>query len=197
MLAISSTLAAQFYLRGEVKDEHNTPLPNAKLRLHSSGYVYYAGTGGAFGITTAKLIDSVTIQMDGYHSQTLLLDASKYQAITLKMLYASADIRKNRLLSVTKNLRPEDRENWNVSGETYSSQVENEFVDSRKYPETGFAIHSDKAAYSNIRRFLNMGTTIPTDAVRVEELLNYFNFSYIAVRYGSKVLSCTQMVAMN
>lgn len=180
LLAIYSTLTAQFYLRGEVKDERNTPLPNAKLRLHSSGYVYYAGTGGSFGITTAKLIDSVTVQMDGYHSQTLLLDASKYQAIRLKMLYASADVRKNRLLSFTKNLRPEDRENWNASGETYSSQVENEFVDSRKYPETGFAIHSDKAAYSNIRRFLNMGTTIPADAVRVEELLNYFNFSYTA-----------------
>ena len=99
-------------------------------------------------------------------------------------------------MSFTKNLRPEDRENWAVSGETYTSQVENEFVSSRKYPETGFAIHTDKAAYSNIRRFLSMGTTIPSDAVRVEELLNYFNFSYTAPQrdsvfaFGSYVSSC-------
>lgn len=123
--------------------------------------------------------------MDGYHSLSLQLDASKYQSITLKPLYASADIRKNRLLSFTKNLKPVDRENLNASGETYTSQVENEFVSSRKYPETGFAIHTDKAAYSNIRRFLNMGTTIPSDAVRVEELLNYFNFSYASPKKDS------------
>jgi Ca-activated chloride channel family protein len=185
LLVVQATAFTQFYLRGEVKDEMNTPLPNARIRLHSTGYIYYSGTGGAFGITTSKKIDSVTVHMDGYHPLALQLDATKYQSITLKMLYASADIRKNRLLSFTKNLRPEDRENGGASGETYTSQVENEFVTARKYPETGFAIHTDKAAYSNIRRFLNMGTTIPSDAVRVEELLNYFNFSYTAPQKDS------------
>ena len=196
LLAIHIASSAQFYLRGEVKDEKDTPLANARIRLHSSGYIYYSGTGGAFGITTSKKIDSVTIVLNGYLPRSLQIDATKYQSITLKTLYASADIRKNRLLSFTKNLRPEDRENWAVSGETYTSQVENEFVSSRKYPETGFAIHTDKAAYSNIRRFLSMGTTIPSDAVRVEELLNYFNFSYTAPQrdsvfaFGSYVSSC-------
>ena len=164
LLALHASIFAQFYLRGEVRDEKNSPLSNAKIRLHSTGYVYYSGTGGSFGITTAKKIDSVTVQMDGYHPLSLQIDAEKYQTILLKILFASADIRKNRLLSFTKNLKPEDRQNWTISGETYSSQIENEFVNSKKYPETGFAIHTDKAAYSNIRRFLNMGTTIPADA---------------------------------
>jgi Ca-activated chloride channel homolog len=185
LLAIHTAASAQYYLRGEIRDEKNNPLPNAKIRLHSSGYIYYAGTGGAFGITTSMKWDSVTVKMDGYHPVSLKLDAAKYQSITLKTLYASAEIRKNRLLSFTKNLKPEDRENWAVSGETYSSQIENEFVNSKKYPETGFAMHTDKAAYSNIRRFLNMGTTMPTDAVRVEEFLNYFNFSYTAPQKDS------------
>lgn len=178
LVLVHAAATAQYYLRGEVKDEKNNPLPNAKILLHSSGYVYYSGSGGAFGITTSKKVDSVTVNMDGYHSLSLQLDAAKYQYITLKMLYASADTRKNRLLSFTKDLKPEDRKNWSLSGETYSSQIENEFLNARKYPETGFAIHTDKAAYSNIRRFLNMGTTVPADAVRVEELLNYFNFGY-------------------
>lgn len=177
---VHAAASAQYYLRGEVKDERNNTLANARIRLHSSGYIYYSGSGGAFGITTTKKIDSVTVNMDGYHPVSLQLDAAKYQFIVLKMLYAAADIHKNRLLSFTKNLRPEDRQNFTASGETYSSQVENEFLNSRKYPETGFAIHTDKAAYSNIRRFLNMGTTVPPDAIRVEELLNYFNFSYAA-----------------
>jgi Ca-activated chloride channel family protein len=178
LVVIHTAATAQFYLRGEVKDEKNNPLPNAKILLHSSGYIYLTGSGGAFGITTSRKIDSVTVTMDGYQSLLLQLDAAKYQYITLRMLYASADVRKNRLLSFTKDLKPEDRENWGVSGETYSSQIENEFLNSRKYPETGFAINTDKAAYSNIRRFLNMGSTVPADAVRVEELLNYFNFGY-------------------
>ncbi len=95
----------------------------------------------------------------------------------MKMLHAAA-ISRNRLVSVTKDLRLEDRENWTVGGETYSSLLENEFVVSRKFPETGFAIHTDKASYSNIRRFINMNTMVPPDAVRTEEVLNYFNFTY-------------------
>ena len=185
LLVIHATSFAQFYLRGEVRDEKSTPLQNAKIKVHSSGYIYYSGSAGAFGITTAKKIDSITVNMDGYYPLSLQLDAAKYQYITLKMLHSSSDNRKNRLLSVTKNLRVEDRENWSASGETYSSLWENEFVNSKKYPETGFAIHTDKASYSNIRRFLNMGTTIPSDAVRIEELLNYFNFGYTAPQNDS------------
>jgi Ca-activated chloride channel family protein len=36
----------------------------------------------------------------------------------------------------------------------------------------------DKASYSNIRRFINQGMKVPPDAVRVDEMLNYFNFNY-------------------
>jgi Ca-activated chloride channel family protein len=145
LLAIHIASSAQFYLRGEVKDEQGTPLANAKIRLHSSGYVYYSEQQEHLVLQHSQKIDSVTIQLDGYNPRTVQIDATKYQFITLKILFPSADIRKNRLLSFTKNLRPEDRENWAVSGETYTSQIENEFVDSRKYPETGFAIHTDKA----------------------------------------------------
>jgi Ca-activated chloride channel family protein len=36
----------------------------------------------------------------------------------------------------------------------------------------------DKASYSNVRRFINQGTQVPVDAVRIDEMLNYFNFNY-------------------
>ena len=175
-----SSAQTQYYLRGEIRDEKDNPLPNARIILHSTGYLYFSGTSGAFGIQTARQIDSVTISLDGYQSTSIRLASSKYEQIKLKNMNSSASINRNKLVSFTKNLKLEDRENWTVGGETYSSILENEFIQSRKYPETGFAIHTNKASYSNIRRFLNMGTEVPPDAVRTEELLNYFNFGYTA-----------------
>lgn len=43
-----------------------------------------------------------------------------------------------------------------------------------------FSIDVDTASYSNVRRFLNMGQLPPRDAVRIEEMLNYFTYSYEA-----------------
>jgi Ca-activated chloride channel family protein len=157
----------------------NNPLSNAKILLHSNHYVYYSGSSGAFGIITSISTDSVTVSLEGYQPQSLRLSSAGYQVIRLKSLIAAPALRQNRLLSITKNLKEEDRQNWARSGETYSSVFENEVIVAEKYPETGFAIHTDKASYSNIRRFLNMQTTVPTDAVRPEEMLNYFNFGFI------------------
>ena len=179
------SIHAQYYLRGEVKDERNTPLTNVKILVHSSGYVYYSGNSGGFGITLPQSKDSISFNLDGYQSFSAKIDARAYQNITLRPLYPSTSIHKNRLLSFTKNLKPEDWNGWTVGAETYSSLLENEFVLARKFPETGFAISIDKASYSNVRRFLNMQTTVPPDAVRIEEMLNYFNFGYTAPKKDS------------
>ena len=171
---------AQYYLRGEIRDEKNNLLSNARILLHSTGYIYSSGSSGSFGIMTTKRADSITISLDGYQSLSIRLESAKYHSLILKTLYTSANLQKNRLLSFTRNLKPGDRRNWTVGTETYNSLLENDFVQADKYPETGFAINTDKASYSNVRRFLNMNTTAPPDAVRTEELLNYFSFKYIA-----------------
>jgi Ca-activated chloride channel homolog len=178
LLLFSLPAFSQYYLRGEVKDERNTPLSNVKILLHSNGYVYYSGSTGGFGIMMNNLKDSLTFSLEGYQPFSAGIDTRSYQNITLKPLYASANLQKKKLLSFTKDLKPEDWRGWSVGGETYSSLLENEFVAARKFPETGFAINIDKASYSNVRRFLKMQTTVPPDAVRIEEMLNYFNFGY-------------------
>ena len=168
----------QFYLRGEIKDENNSYLPNVRILLHSSGYLYHSGSSGEFGIPVPKPSDSVTLSADGFQTTTVHVDATIYQNLTLKLSYHPPPVPKKRLLSLTKDLKGSDWKGWTVGSETYSSLVENEFVPASRFPETGFAVNIDKASYSNVRRFLNMGTTIPPDAVRIEELLNYFNFGY-------------------
>ena len=178
LVFISLCTHAQYYLRGEIRDANNSALSNVKILLHSTEYVYYSGNGGSFGIPISNPTDSVTISSEGYQEIDTRLDASKYQYITLKLLHPPPAQQKNTLLSSIKNLKPEDRTTWSVGGETYNSLVENDFVAASKFPETGFAININKASYSNIRRFINMGGTVPPDAVRIEEMLNYFNFNY-------------------
>ncbi|HUP12310.1 MAG TPA: von Willebrand factor type A domain-containing protein, partial [Niastella sp.] len=174
------TAHSQYYLRGEIRDEKHNLLSNARILLHSTGYVYSSGSSGSFGIMTKQLIDSVTISLDGYQALSIKLETARYHSLVLKTLLTSANLQKNRLLSFTRNLKPGERRNWTVGTETYNSLLENDFVQADKYPETGFAINTDKASYSNVRRFLNMNTTVPPDAVRTEELLNYFSFKYLA-----------------
>lgn len=168
----------QFYLRGEIRDGNNSLLPDVKIRLRSSGYLYYSGNSGAFGIPISQSIDTLILSAEGYEGQTVRVDANQFQTIKLKQIFRTPVMPSRGLMSLTKDWRAMDRRDWTVGAETYSSVVENGFIPAMQYPETGFSVTIDKASYSNIRRFLNMGSTIPPDAVRIEELLNYFNFGY-------------------
>ncbi|MEO6960389.1 MAG: von Willebrand factor type A domain-containing protein [Puia sp.] len=177
-LLICLSARCQYYLRGEVKDEANNPIGNVKIMLHSSGYLYYSGNLGGFGITLPNPNDSLSLSADGYYACSLSVNATRFQSIVLKARFAPPPKPENRLLSLTKNLSSEELNRWTVGAETYSSLVENEFLPAAKYPETGFAININKASYSNIRRFLNMDNSVPPDAIRIEEMLNYFNYDY-------------------
>ncbi|MGF7229742.1 YfbK domain-containing protein [Arachidicoccus sp.] len=64
------------------------------------------------------------------------------------------------------------------NNESYSSVTENVFQYARIAPLSTFSIDVDAASYSNIRRFINNGNLPPIDAVRVEEMINYFPYNY-------------------
>lgn len=65
---------------------------------------------------------------------------------------------------------------WNTEG--YNLIDENELVDVTNEPLSTFSIDVDTASYSNIRRFINDGRLPPKDAVRIEEMINYFRYDY-------------------
>jgi len=60
----------------------------------------------------------------------------------------------------------------------YDHIVENPFLDAAGNPLSTFSIDVDTASYSNVRRFINDGSLPPKDAVRVEEMINYFTYDY-------------------
>jgi Ca-activated chloride channel homolog len=62
--------------------------------------------------------------------------------------------------------------------ESYTAIVENNFIRASEEPLATFSIDVDTASYSNVRRFLNQAQLPPRDAVRIEELVNYFTYDY-------------------
>ncbi len=71
--------------------------------------------------------------------------------------------------------KPEPKEGWNA--EKYDPIEDTDFRSPLVAPLSTFSIDVDTASYANVRRFLNQEQLPPADAVRIEELINYFNFS--------------------
>jgi Ca-activated chloride channel family protein len=69
--------------------------------------------------------------------------------------------------------------------ESYAGFDENKFRRPTDQPLSTFSIDVDTASYTNVRRFLNEGRLPPADAVRVEELINYFRFDYADSTQGA------------
>ena len=65
-----------------------------------------------------------------------------------------------------------------TNNEDYELFVENQFTSPKSEPLSTFSIDVDNASYTNIRRFINQGQKVPKDAVRVEEMMNFFKYNY-------------------
>jgi Ca-activated chloride channel family protein len=83
---------------------------------------------------------------------------------------------------------PEDREN-------YEHFTENPVKLASEQPVSTFSIDVDTGSYANVRRFLNTGSLPPEDAVRVEELINYFGYDYPVPSSRDRPFSVTTTLA--
>ena len=179
LLISISPRCQQFYLRGEVKDESGNPLQNVTILHVRSGFVYKSGSIGSFGISISQQVDTFKFSLDGYWPEKVIANADNYLTVQLKIAPANrTTTRVNKLLSFTRGIAREEQRKWFTGDETYASLVENRFVHAKSYPATNLSLNIDKASYSNIRRFINLNSMVPPDAVRIEEMLNYFNLNY-------------------
>jgi Ca-activated chloride channel family protein len=172
--------AQQFYIRGEVKDEAGNVLQNVTILQNKTGYVFRSGSTGTFGIVSVQQTDTFSFSLDGYQKEKIVVNADNYNSIKLKLLPAAVvSARRDKLSSLTKDLDKEEQKSWFTGDETYASILENRFVNAKKFPTTGMSLNVDRASYSNIRRFITLNSFVPPDAVRIEEMLNYFNLNYL------------------
>jgi Ca-activated chloride channel family protein len=177
-LTLVHHISAQYYIRGDVKDEKNQPLQNVKIYMPATRSIYYSGGSGGFGIPSYNLYDSLILSANGYETRSLKIKTTEYQEITLKMLATSINTQKQKLVSLTVGNEGQLFPTSYYDNESYSNLLENDYVKADNNHTTAFAMRIDKASYSNIRRFINQDSKVPVDAVRIDEMLNYFNFNY-------------------
>ena len=84
-----------------------------------------------------------------------------------------------------------DEPDWNT--EEYSYTPENGWMSVAASPFSTFAADVDTASYANLRRMINQGKNVPADAVRIEEMLNYFHYNYPAPQDGEPFSVVTRL----
>ncbi len=90
--------------------------------------------------------------------------------------------------------RPDNNLPEDFNREEYNPIDENPFFRTINKPLSTFSIDVDTASYSNVRRFIKEGELPPKDAVRIEELINYFTYNYPQPE-GDKPFSLTTEIA--
>lgn len=104
---------------------------------------------------------------------------------------ASPGIMPTAFVSKVANIAPRP---WNLpvaaNTEEYKGVTDNSFQNAIDTPLSTFSIDVDTASYSNLRRFINNGKLPPADAIRTEEMINYFTYEYPQPR-GEQPFSVT------
>lgn len=195
LLFTAAAASGQYYLRGEIRDSSGRTLSSVKINLKSKGSIpYTSGHDGSFGIILTNPTDSITLFLPGYEELKLAIDTRKYQVFTLKMRPSTLQKYNRKPGSLILQNKREKASRQSAPGERYSALRENDFITAAAFPETGYALNVDKAAYSNTRRFLQNEMHVPADAVRIEEMLNYFDFEQVEDTLQAGLFQCKTAV---
>ncbi|MEZ4363176.1 MAG: von Willebrand factor type A domain-containing protein [Kofleriaceae bacterium] len=106
---------------------------------------------------------------------------------------SGAMVKKGKITSSRMPLQQRDERP--MSTEAYARIDDNPFRDTLKEPLSTFSADVDTASYSNLRRFLREGTLPPPDAVRIEEMINYFHYDYPEPSGGEPFSITTEVAA--
>ncbi|HWB09475.1 MAG TPA: von Willebrand factor type A domain-containing protein [Pirellulales bacterium] len=155
----------------------DAPATSAKVTPANKGYFEFTSAGVAPGGDAGRYADNRaghTVARPAYETKTRQgLPFSRF-GNTLDEEFARGESRLG-----AGNVPSEAAPLEGISNtESYDRIYENPFLDVRQNPLSTFSIDVDTASYANVRRFLNGGALPPKDAVRIEELINYFTYHY-------------------
>ena len=126
--------------------------------------------GGAAGLDAERL----KVRTDAASVAPALPRALYESSRRIETQQRQSGLANRGLLPAGQGLR--GRYNGDFQREGYDRIYENEFMAVGANPLSTFGIDVDRASYSNVRRFIRDGQLPPADAVRIEELINYFSY---------------------
>ena len=166
-------------ITGTVTDENSLPLPGVNVLVKGSKTATQTNLEGNYRIKAQKG-DQLVFSYVGYETTTVKVDDK--EVINVSLTPDSAELEE----IVVTGMNPGANQQIRIRGfaspappkESYKEINENIFKRVTTAPLSTFSIDVDKASYSNVRRMINNGQEVPEDAVKVEEMINYFNYDY-------------------
>lgn len=189
---------------GQITDEKGTPLPSVSVTVKGARTGVTAGKDGKYIITVSNANDVLVFSGPGLETHEEKIAGRSVINVTVKRnviagtevvvtaigmgrdrrdvgygskVYSPSGIVPGDMGSYYPSL-VNDEEEGDLSREGYDHISENKFLKVSDNPLSTFSIDVDAASYSNVRRFLNQGQLPPAGAVRIEEMINYFHYSY-------------------
>jgi Ca-activated chloride channel family protein len=185
---------------------HNRPIPGVKISVKGSTTETYTDNQGnyqlslpngdailvatAAGFITKEIPAAHRLRIDFYLKPVKSLEVTELEEQISRALEDQQPVSENKRYGyATKTLRAQPHtgghqqivdHSYNYNTEEYAFVEENIFHDPTRKPLSTFSIDVDAASYSNVRRFLQQGQKPPKDAVRLEEMINYFDYDYPA-----------------
>ncbi|MCB0602395.1 MAG: von Willebrand factor type A domain-containing protein, partial [Saprospiraceae bacterium] len=159
-----------------------------------------------FEIQDTTLPYEIELTYAGYDSEKFkpLIHAVNKTALWIaaqldEVIVTAAGQRRNKLMGRVAGIQFFDRSIDEVAEsvfpeESYAAIEENGFKRTDQDPVTTFSIDVDRASYANVKRYLQQRQLPPPDAVRIEEMINYFSYQYPEPSDG-KPLTVTTSVA--
>jgi len=193
-LSVFSAIGMDQKITGKVTSaEDGSGLPGVNVILKGTTTGTITDYQGKYSITVPDTKGVLVFSFIGYVSEEVKVGLRKIIDVQL-----SADLQELEEVVVTGMAMKKDRfklanvlmgkvsgvqvsvaENYPIHNtESYDAINENIFKQPINAPYSTFSIDVDAASYSNMRRFLNNGQMPPKDAVRIEEMVNYFNYDY-------------------
>ena len=164
----------------------NTNVTQA-LRGQIAGVTVKSNSGQPGNSTTVKIRGLGTVNgnnaplyiVDGVPTSDISkIDPNDIESVTILKDSAATSIYGSRAVNGVVQITSHNGTYTESNNEDYAKIQENPFKRSNLTPLSTFSIDVDKAGYSNVRRMINNGETIPPNAVKLEEMVNYFNYSY-------------------
>jgi Ca-activated chloride channel family protein len=163
------------------------PIPGVLIKVLNTNISTNTDFDGKFSVEINDKTAILQFSFLGYKSQQITVSDKKKIKVYLEentstlneiVVLGNGSIRPSQIISNRGLSHIYDMPPINSNTESYATIEENGFKSVTLNPLSTFSVDVDGASYSNIRRYINGGALPPIDAIRVEEMINYFDYNY-------------------